>query len=103
VFWNPALHTQTQIIFDTAQDTKHNGQREEADNHFRGFVASFEYSNITRPRTDKMAEYLGVTEAAFEWADSYDSKDWDRLKKCIAPTLRVRCQPATETNEFGVC
>jgi scytalone dehydratase len=50
-----------------------------------------------------MAEYLGVTEAAFEWADSYDSKDWDRLKKCIAPTLRVRCQPATETNEFGVC
>jgi hypothetical protein len=36
-----------------------------------------------------MAEYLGVTEAAFEWADSYDSKDWDRLRKCIAPTLRV--------------
>ncbi|KAK4246168.1 Scytalone dehydratase [Corynascus novoguineensis] len=34
-------------------------------------------------------EYLGVTEAAFEWAESYDSKDWDRLKKCIAPTLRV--------------
>ncbi|KAL2271950.1 hypothetical protein VTJ83DRAFT_1321 [Remersonia thermophila] len=34
-------------------------------------------------------EYLGCTEAAFEWADSYDSKDWDRLQKCIAPTLRV--------------
>ncbi|KAK0637420.1 Scytalone dehydratase [Bombardia bombarda] len=34
-------------------------------------------------------EYLGVTEAAFEWADSYDSKDWERLKKCIAPTLRI--------------
>ncbi|KAK4106964.1 Scytalone dehydratase [Parathielavia hyrcaniae] len=36
-----------------------------------------------------MAEYLGCTEAAFEWADSYDSKDWDRLRACIAPTLRV--------------
>lgn len=35
------------------------------------------------------AEYLGCSEAAFEWADSYDSKDWDRLRKCIAPTLRV--------------
>jgi hypothetical protein len=35
-------------------------------------------------------EYLGCSEAAFEWADSYDSKDWDRLRKCIAPTLRVR-------------
>jgi len=35
-------------------------------------------------------EYIGCTEAAFEWADSYDSKDWDRLRKCIAPTLRVR-------------
>ncbi|KAK1749360.1 scytalone dehydratase [Echria macrotheca] len=34
-------------------------------------------------------EFLGCTEAAFEWADSYDSKDWDRLRKCIAPTLRV--------------
>ncbi|KAG7290197.1 Scytalone dehydratase [Staphylotrichum longicolle] len=34
-------------------------------------------------------EYLGVTEAAFEWADSYDSKDWERLRKCIAPTLRI--------------
>jgi scytalone dehydratase len=27
--------------------------------------------------------------ACFEWADSYDSKDWERLSKCIAPTLRV--------------
>ncbi|RKU44144.1 Scytalone dehydratase [Coniochaeta pulveracea] len=34
-------------------------------------------------------DFLGLTEAAFEWADSYDSKDWDRLRKCIAPTIRV--------------
>jgi hypothetical protein len=26
----------------------------------------------------------------FEWADSYDAKDWERLSKCIAPTLKVR-------------
>lgn len=41
-------------------------------------------------------EYLGCSEAAFEWADSYDSKDWERLRKCIAPTLRV-CPTPSET------
>ncbi|KAF4856122.1 Scytalone dehydratase [Colletotrichum siamense] len=35
-------------------------------------------------------DYLGLTACLFEWADSYDSKDWDRLRKCIAPELRVR-------------
>lgn len=35
-------------------------------------------------------DYLGLTTCLVEWADSYDSKDWDRLRKCIAPTLRVR-------------
>jgi len=34
-------------------------------------------------------DYLGLTAALFEWADSYDSKDWERLSKCIAPTLRI--------------
>jgi scytalone dehydratase len=34
-------------------------------------------------------DYLGLNAALYEWADSYDSKDWDRLRKCIAPTLRV--------------
>ncbi|OCL03575.1 conidial pigment biosynthesis scytalone dehydratase-like protein Arp1 [Glonium stellatum] len=34
-------------------------------------------------------DVLGCQTAVFEWADSYDSKDWDRLSKCIAPTLRV--------------
>jgi len=32
---------------------------------------------------------MGCQTACFEWADSYDSKDWKRLEKCIAPTLRV--------------
>jgi len=34
-------------------------------------------------------DYLGLNHALFEWADSYDSKNWDRLRQCIAPTLRV--------------
>lgn len=34
-------------------------------------------------------DYLGLNAAYFEWADSYDSKDWARLANIIAPTLRV--------------
>lgn len=40
-----------------------------------------------------LADYLGLNAALYEWAESYDSKDWDRLRKCIAPTLRVRSFP----------
>ncbi|POS74439.1 scytalone dehydratase [Diaporthe helianthi] len=35
------------------------------------------------------SDYLGLNAALFEWADSYDSKDWKRLSRCIAPTLRI--------------
>jgi len=34
-------------------------------------------------------DYLGLNTALFEWADSYDAKDWERLSKCIAPTLKI--------------
>ncbi|KAG5970579.1 hypothetical protein E4U55_001579 [Claviceps digitariae] len=35
-------------------------------------------------------EDLSACQAAlFEWAESYDTKDWARLSKCIAPTLHV--------------
>jgi hypothetical protein len=34
-------------------------------------------------------DIAGCQVALFEWAESYDTKDWDRLAKCIAPTLRV--------------
>ncbi|KAH7037659.1 scytalone dehydratase [Microdochium trichocladiopsis] len=34
-------------------------------------------------------DYLGLTTCLVEWADSYDTKDWERLSKCIAPTLRI--------------
>ncbi|KAG9188215.1 scytalone dehydratase [Alternaria panax] len=34
-------------------------------------------------------DVMGCQAACYEWADSYDSKDWDRLRKCIAPTLKI--------------
>ncbi|OAA38477.1 Scytalone dehydratase [Beauveria brongniartii RCEF 3172] len=34
-------------------------------------------------------EYLDVTALLFEWGDSYDAKDWSRLRRIIAPTLYV--------------
>ncbi|KAL5051900.1 Scytalone dehydratase [Aspergillus fruticulosus] len=34
-------------------------------------------------------DITGCQAALFEWAESYDSKDWDRLKQCIAPFLRI--------------
>ncbi|RYP81225.1 hypothetical protein DL770_005953 [Monosporascus sp. CRB-9-2] len=34
-------------------------------------------------------DFQAIQKALFEWADSYDSKNWDRLRECIAPTLRV--------------
>ncbi|KAK9418014.1 putative Scytalone dehydratase [Seiridium unicorne] len=34
-------------------------------------------------------DVVGCQNALFEWAESYDSKDWERLSRCIAPTLRV--------------
>ncbi|KXT07762.1 hypothetical protein AC579_2789 [Pseudocercospora musae] len=36
-----------------------------------------------------LEEMQGCMAAVYEWADSYDSKDWVRLSKCIAPTLRI--------------
>lgn len=37
----------------------------------------------------KSTDILGCQTALYEWAESYDTKDWDRVSKCIAPTLRV--------------
>ncbi|KAK3055167.1 Scytalone dehydratase [Extremus antarcticus] len=36
-----------------------------------------------------LEEMQGCMAACYEWADSYDSKNWKRLEKCIAPTLRI--------------
>ncbi|ORY69632.1 putative scytalone dehydratase [Pseudomassariella vexata] len=34
-------------------------------------------------------DVLGCQAALYEWAESYDTKDWERLSKCIAPILRI--------------
>jgi scytalone dehydratase len=34
-------------------------------------------------------DYLEIRNAAFEWAESYDTKDWDRLRRCLAPSIRL--------------
>ncbi|KAH9899122.1 scytalone dehydratase [Xylariomycetidae sp. FL2044] len=43
----------------------------------------------TTNQTLSFEDFLGLEACVVEWADSYDSKDWDRLRKCIAPTLRI--------------
>ncbi|KAL8918187.1 MAG: hypothetical protein Q9172_005529 [Xanthocarpia lactea] len=34
-------------------------------------------------------DVVGCEAALYEWAESYDAKDRDRLSKCITPTLRI--------------
>ncbi|KAI5302704.1 hypothetical protein KEM56_000439 [Ascosphaera pollenicola] len=45
-------------------------------------------------------EYLQLREVMFEWADSYDTKDWDRLARVVAPYLKyVGVSDMTEFDE----
>jgi hypothetical protein len=39
--------------------------------------------------TVNVKDVLGCQRALFEWAESYDDKDGERLKECIAPVLLV--------------
>lgn len=41
---------------------------------------------------DKWLDITACETVLFEWAESYDGKDWERLERCIAPSLRV-CRP----------
>jgi scytalone dehydratase len=34
-------------------------------------------------------DYLDVGNVAFEWAQSYGTKDWERLQRCCAPSIRL--------------
>lgn len=34
-------------------------------------------------------DILGCQTALYEWVESYDSKDWDRLSRCVSTQLRV--------------
>ncbi len=36
------------------------------------------------------SDYLTLSEITFEWGDSYDDKDWVRLRAILAPTLMVK-------------
>ena len=44
------------------------------------------------------SDVLQCQEALFEWAESFDTKDWDRLGKCIAPTLYVSFRVFSQHN-----
>ena len=37
-------------------------------------------------------DYLCLSEITFEWGESYDGKDWVRLRRILAPTLKVSVQ-----------
>lgn len=39
--------------------------------------------------TPAAADYLELRNIAFEWAESYDTKDWDRLQKCLSESTRL--------------
>jgi scytalone dehydratase len=34
-------------------------------------------------------DYVDIRNLAFEWVQSYDNKDWDRLHRCLAPSIRL--------------
>ncbi|KAI5922024.1 putative scytalone dehydratase [Camillea tinctor] len=53
------------------------------------FLATDNLANCQLKFYLPIKEVLGCQAAFFEWAESYDTKDWDRLSKCIAPTLRI--------------
>ncbi|EFX02941.1 scytalone dehydratase [Grosmannia clavigera kw1407] len=39
--------------------------------------------------TDRVTDVISCQAALFEWAESFDTKDWGRLSEAIAPTLHV--------------
>lgn len=47
------------------------------------------YWQLLTPISPFSPDYLALNAVLFEWADAYDSKDWDRLSRVLAPTLNV--------------
>ncbi|MCJ1476565.1 centractin- actin- protein of the dynactin complex [Lambiella insularis] len=47
------------------------------------------HRNGETEETIAFEDYLQLTGLMFDWADSYDSKDWPRLASILAPTLLV--------------
>ncbi|KAK9776222.1 putative Scytalone dehydratase [Seiridium cardinale] len=36
-----------------------------------------------------LSDYVAMRNLAFDWADSYDTKNWDLLRQCLAPSIRL--------------
>ncbi|TVY86692.1 Scytalone dehydratase, partial [Lachnellula willkommii] len=36
-----------------------------------------------------ISDYLELNNVAYEWASSYDTKDWTRLRRCLAPSITL--------------
>jgi hypothetical protein len=56
---------------------------------YEGKQADVQHRQNTQFLILKIADVAGCQHALFEWAESYDTKDWDRLAQCVAPTLHV--------------
>ena len=39
--------------------------------------------------TTDLADHIELGNLVFEWVQSYDTKDWERLKQCLAPSTRL--------------
>lgn len=49
------------------------------------------------------SDYLTLSEITFEWGDSYDDKDWVRLRAILAPTLMVKDTPLPSSKTGYKC
>jgi len=47
------------------------------------------YQNGNTEKTVSFEDYLQLTALMFDWADSYDAKDWSRLSSILATNLLV--------------
>ncbi|KAI4201745.1 MAG: hypothetical protein LQ346_002107 [Caloplaca aetnensis] len=52
-------------------------------------MARSRLNNVSLQRLTFAPDYLSLSEITFEWGDSYDAKDWRRLRAILAPTLMV--------------
>ena len=39
--------------------------------------------------TNNLVDYLAIRNIAFEWSESYDTKDWSRLRKILGPSTSL--------------
>jgi scytalone dehydratase len=51
--------------------------------------------NLQGTDSGTLLDWLALSRITFEWADSYDSKQFDRMEKILAPKVTVRSQGKT--------